>query len=240
MWQLSRGELLSFASGTVLSDLTAACWFTYLLIYLEDTLDFSPGEAGAVLLVGQVADAIATPFVGLISDHSSSQSLFSGWRLCRRTYWHLIGTSLIVIFYTCIWTMKISCKNSWDVVYYSVGAAMFNVGWAAVQVSHLALTGDLSANEHCRTRINSARYSFSIASALVAFLSYLLFIDVVEPTGEMSMSKYRYVSIAVLVIGIVTSVIFHVRMHYITVKKEQEENGLYERLNMDVGRLRLL
>eukprot|EP00814_Leptocylindrus_danicus_P007968 CAMPEP_0116006490 /NCGR_PEP_ID=MMETSP0321-20121206/1761_1 /TAXON_ID=163516 /ORGANISM="Leptocylindrus danicus var. danicus, Strain B650" /LENGTH=238 /DNA_ID=CAMNT_0003475057 /DNA_START=271 /DNA_END=984 /DNA_ORIENTATION=+ len=47
------------------------------------------------------------------------------------------------------------------------------------------------------------------------------------------MTKYRYVSIVVLVIGMAASVIFHVRMHYITVKKEQEEDGLYESLNVE-------
>ena len=64
MWRLSRMELFLFALGTVLMDLTSTCWFTYLLIYLEDALYFDPGDAGIVLLVGQIADAIATPLVG--------------------------------------------------------------------------------------------------------------------------------------------------------------------------------
>lgn len=139
---------------------------------------------------------------------------------------------MTVIFYAWIWTVEIerNSTNSWAVIYYSVGAAMFNTGWAAVQISHLALTGDLSADENCRTRINSARHSFSIASALIVFLSYLLFIDVVKPTGEMSVSKYRYVAIVVLCVGVIASVIFHKSMHDITVKKE-DESGIYDILD---------
>lgn len=224
MWRLNRTELICFALGTVLNDLTAACWFTYLLIYLEDTLYFDPTVAGVVVLVGQISDAIATPLVGLGSDMSDGKILFNGaWHLDRRTLWHLVGTCLVIVFYTLIWTVECCSGQSnhgWNAVYYAIGAAIFNFGWASVQVSHLALTGDLSKDEDCRTRINSARHSFSIISSLLVFASYLVLIETVHPTGEKSADKFHYLAAIVLVVGIATSIVFYWIMNKITYKRE--------------------
>ena len=224
MWRLSQGELLSFALGTVLMDLTSTCWFTYLLIYLEDTLNFDPINAGIVLLVGQVADAIATPLVGYWSDMSSSVTLFSGrwqWLFDRRTKWHFIGACIVVVFYSLIWTVNDSSgiNSTWSTVYYAVGAALFNFGWAALQVPHLALTGDLSFDENCRTRLNSARLSMSVISSLIVFLTYLLFVEIIQPYGEKTQEKFRYLACVVLLIGLLCNTIFYINMHHINLKR---------------------
>ena len=39
---LGRGTILSYGIGHILNDLTAACWFTYLLIFLTD-VGLTPG-----------------------------------------------------------------------------------------------------------------------------------------------------------------------------------------------------
>ena len=223
MWRLSTRELLSFALGTVLLDLTAACWFTYLLIYLEDTLYFDPGSSGYILLTGQVADAIATPLVGYWSDLSKHRVVCGCWHLDRRTQWHFIGTCFVLGFYTMVWTVNCCSGGSnhgWNLIYYAVGGAMFNFGWAAVQVSHLALTGDLSFDEHCRTRIGSARHAFSITSSIIVFLSYLVLVETVEPRGEKTQEKFRYLALIVIAVGFVCSAIFYNAMHHITLKRE--------------------
>jgi Na+/melibiose symporter-like transporter len=54
------------------------CRFTYLLVYLTRTqsIKLHSDEAAGVLLAGQVADAIATPLVGIFSDQSEGCARF--------------------------------------------------------------------------------------------------------------------------------------------------------------------
>ena len=63
-----RGLLVvAYGVGHHLNDLCAACWFTYLLLYLKSSV-VGMGEvhAGFVLLSGQIADGLTTPAVGLL------------------------------------------------------------------------------------------------------------------------------------------------------------------------------
>lgn len=63
--KLSWKTRISFSVGHVLNDLTASMWFTYLLVFFHLVLRFDNSLSGIVLLIGQIADGIATPFVGL-------------------------------------------------------------------------------------------------------------------------------------------------------------------------------
>lgn len=99
---------LAYGVGHVLNDICASMWFTYLLVFFHLVLLFDNWEAGFLLLVGQVnfiitkvfykniyffllqvADALATPFVGFHSDKSDN---FWLCRYGRRKTWHLLGT----------------------------------------------------------------------------------------------------------------------------------------------------
>lgn len=52
--------------GHFLNDLTAACWFNYLLFFLKTVVKTSAGSTA--LLAGQICDGFATPIVGYLSD----------------------------------------------------------------------------------------------------------------------------------------------------------------------------
>jgi len=65
---LTTFQKTSFAGGHILNDMAASLWFTYLLVYLETTKKLSPVQAGVVMLAGQIADGLATPLMGLLSD----------------------------------------------------------------------------------------------------------------------------------------------------------------------------
>lgn len=82
---------LAYGVGHVMNDVCASMWFTYLLVYFHLVLGFSPAIAGVILLIGQVADALATPFVGLQSDKDDD---FFLCRYGRRKTWHLTGNRM--------------------------------------------------------------------------------------------------------------------------------------------------
>jgi Na+/melibiose symporter-like transporter len=97
---------LAYGIGHVLNDICASMWFTYLLVFFHLVLKFGNSLSGVILLVGQVADALATPFVGLQSDRDD------GFWLCkygRRKTWHLIGTCDCHVNIVDLLLLKLSC-----------------------------------------------------------------------------------------------------------------------------------
>lgn len=76
--RISWRTRLAFSVGHVLNDLCASMWFTYLLVFFHLVLRFDNYLSGIVLLIGQFADGIATPFVGLqVGDSYSRPCKFS-------------------------------------------------------------------------------------------------------------------------------------------------------------------
>jgi len=120
----------------------------YLLYFISYTVEYGPGLASLALLSGQIADGIATNFVGFLIDKTNS-------RLGKRTPWFLLGTLLVIpsfllTFNTCI-AADLICGKSWSktcdpethklitYVYYIALPALFNIGWAAVQISTMSI-----------------------------------------------------------------------------------------------------
>ena len=100
---------------------------------------------------------MSTPFVGLESDRDDN---FFLCRYGRRKTWHLVGTlcvlgSMPFIFMRCIHCE--SASQSAQLVYYGAFVAVFQFGWASVQISHLSLIPELAADDHERTGLNSLR-----------------------------------------------------------------------------------
>jgi Na+/melibiose symporter-like transporter len=84
-WKLK----ICYGLGHVWNDLCASLWFTYLLLFMKFALGFDENSAGVLMLIGQVADAIATPLAGLQVD--KKYSTFTCWKYGHRKTWHLIG-----------------------------------------------------------------------------------------------------------------------------------------------------
>ena len=81
---LSWGTRISFSVGHVLNDLCASMWFTYLLVFFHLVLQFDNSLSGIILLIGQIADGLATPFVGLQVGEAYSNPGKHFWLFCRR------------------------------------------------------------------------------------------------------------------------------------------------------------
>ncbi|XP_064474360.1 major facilitator superfamily domain-containing protein 12-like [Ornithodoros turicata] len=166
---LSLRTRLAYSVGHVLNDLCASMWFTYLLLYFIMVLEFKNTLAGALMLVGQIADGLATPFVGIESDRDDN---FWMCRYGRRKTWHLVGTLCVVGSFPFLFTRCVSCTEAAQTsqfVYYAAFIIIFQFGWAATQVSHLSLIPDLTPISHERVELNTLRYAFTVASNIVVY-----------------------------------------------------------------------
>ena len=172
---------VAYGFGHVFNDLCASMWFTYLLLFFHAVLRINNTYAGIILLIGQVADAAATPVIGFLCDKTRS-------RYGRRKTWHLVGTVMVAISFFFFWHNCLVCKNVsnnvsnatnmtsswgeadddgdsddsgtpiyWKVVYFAVPIVIFQFGWASVQISHLSLIPELSDHENERVGLNAIR-----------------------------------------------------------------------------------
>lgn len=172
---LTRCNFASYSVGHVLNDMTAACWFSYLLLFLERAEKLSGTQAGIVLFAGQIADALATPLVGIFSDRSKGIPWLG---FGRRKLWNAGGVLMVILCFLGVFGYCFVCAFIKDreptsvekTVSFSIFAALFNVGWASVQVSHMAMVPELSHDDGERVMLNSARYAFTVLSNVAVFL----------------------------------------------------------------------
>ncbi|XP_041659151.1 major facilitator superfamily domain-containing protein 12-like [Cheilinus undulatus] len=208
---------LSYALGHFLNDLCASMWFTYLLVFYHAVLGFQNSNAGVLLLVGQVADAVCTPLVGYESDRTPGCGSYG-----KRKTWHLVGTLSVMLSFAFIFNQCLGCDSltpQWvSLTYFVPFIIVFQFGWAATQISHLSLIPELVSCQHAKVELTAYRYAFTvIANITVYALAYLLFhvqagggddpLD--ETLGPDDMPVFRNLALIVLGIGALFSLLFH-------------------------------
>ena len=145
-------QKFSHGVGHILNDLAASVWFSYLIIYLTKVAGLSNRNTGLVVFLGQIADAVFTPFIGIICDRTVC-------RYGRRKIWHLVGTVLTSLSFPMLFIRLLPEDSSSTLkVSYFVGiAAVFQFGWGCVQISHLSLIPEICHRNNERVELNAIR-----------------------------------------------------------------------------------
>lgn len=205
---------VAYSVGHVLNDLCASMWFTYLLVYLTFVRQLRPTLAGALLLIGQVVDAVSTPFVGIESDRDDD---FWLCRYGRRKTWHLIGTVCVVGSFPFLFTKPMGnhpSSQEAQFVYYAAFIIIFQFGWASTQVSHLAFIPDITPIPHERVELNSMRYACTVASNVLVYTVTWAALGISGADHEAQVGPpdgdvFRDIVLIVVAIGAFFSLIFH-------------------------------
>ncbi|GMF17596.1 unnamed protein product [Phytophthora lilii] len=193
----------------------------------------SPVDSAVVMFCGQIADGVATPLVGVFSDRSKGLPALG---LGRRKTWLAIGSLLVVL---CFFFVFAACAPRWLwnepsrlvlLVYYSAAASIFNVGWATVQVSHMAMVPELSHDDNVRCVLNSTRYAFTILSNVLVFCVFLVLLRVVKPFGEPDAGKFTLLAYTSLLVGGICTVVFLAGTPEKVVREEEPPRGAGEAL----------
>ncbi|CAK1540053.1 unnamed protein product [Leptosia nina] len=207
-WVISQKFLFGF--GHVYNDLCAAMWFSYMMLFLQAVLEMRAVVAGAMLLLGQVVDALATPVVGVLADQYSTKKV-----------WHLTGSALVACTFPLLFVRCWGCwlRNDldylswWMPFYYAVLITIFQIGWAVVQISHLAMIPAISDSLQVRSELTSIRYMASVISSLtVYFITWIVLRATTYSTsiGPTDDYKFRNVSLIISVIGVLCFTSFHI------------------------------
>lgn len=159
---------------------------------------------------GQIADALATPAVGVLSDATKASESCLAARLGRRKLWNLGGGLLVMLCYACVFMVHLGCdvNSALRTAYYAIMASLFNVGWAANQVSHMALVPDLAEERGMQVRLNSMRYAGTVASNVLVFVTATLLLRSGGEEADEDPRVYRHLAIVVECVGVTCSLIF--------------------------------
>ncbi|GBP62336.1 Major facilitator superfamily domain-containing protein 12 [Eumeta japonica] len=111
---------------------------------------------------------------------------------------------------------------------------VFQIGWAAVQISHLSLIPELAEDEQTRTHLTAVRFGFTVFSNLFVYIITWIVLHITgecdkEQVGPADAWKFRHIVYILLALGAVASVIFHI------VVKEKQSYIRQENLDDIIG-----
>ena len=196
---LSNKNVWSYGVGHFMNDICASSWFFFLSYYLIQIIGLDENKASYIILAGQLADGFATPIVGILSDKFDT-------KIGKRTPWYLGGTILVSISFIFIFFSFLpeNTCNSYKFIYYAIFGSLFNIGWAAVQVSHMALLPSITLNVNKKDEMTKIRTGFTfLAQTLTLSLSFIFFTSITD-----KILQYKALAGVSIIIGLISSSIF--------------------------------
>jgi len=192
-------NIWSYGIGHFMNDICASSWFFFFSYYLIQIIEIDKVDASLIILCGQIADAISTPIVGILSDKTNS-------KFGKRTPWYLFGTILVGISFTLIFFSLLpeTAEPTQRLVYYSIFAALFNIGWASVQVSHMALLPSITLNKKKKDYMTRIRTGFTFFAQTLTLVFSFVFFRLINDR----ILQYKALTCASISIGFIFSIIF--------------------------------
>ncbi|XP_025204621.1 major facilitator superfamily domain-containing protein 12-like isoform X1 [Melanaphis sacchari] len=206
---------VSYGVGHVLNDLVASMWFTYALVFYHYVMQLSSINAGAVVLVGQLTDAVATAAIGMLSDNAN---MYCTDRYGRRKTWHLFGSILVFISLPFAFSPpilpQVESSELNTALYYCFFIVFFQIGWASIENSHMALASDLTPIRDERTALLSIRYSFTVFSNILVYVVTWIVLRSNNASksqfGPSEKKEFQIVILVIMIVGAMTTIIFHI------------------------------
>ena len=197
---MTKSHFWAYGVGHFVNDLAVSVWFNYLLFYLKRVIHTTSGAS--CLLAGQIADGIATPAVGLLSDKTNT-------RFGQRKPWYIVGLLLVCAGYIPLYSGFISDSQKTEFFFYVMFGIVYNIGWAALQISHMSLVPSLTCSRKRRDKLNNLRNSFTFAGNLTVLAMGLVIFSIMNN----KLLEYKIIAYAALAVGIAASIFFIIRIN---------------------------
>ena len=185
----------------------------YFTIFLTDVVNISLSQAGIVVMIATLWDAVTDPVMGIVTDRTRS-------RTGKHRRYLLWGIPLLLISYSLLWnSFGISGKSA--MVYYILVYMLYKTAYTVIGVPHTAMLPELAPEYNLRTQYNSVGYLFNSAGMVPAYLLAVAVLMIFGSNDNItSESKAPF-----LVIGIVLSVFFSTAV-FLTYKNTRERSSL--------------
>ena len=172
----------------------------YFTIFLTDVVNLSLKQAGIVVMLATIWDAVTDPVMGIITDRTRSKT-------GKHRRYLLWGLPLMAVSYTLLWNSFGLDGNANPVkamTYFVLVYMLYKTAYTVIGVPHTAMLPELAPEYNLRTQYNSVGYLFNSAGMIPAFGIVVLILGIFGSDDNLtSESKAPF-----LVIGIVLSVFF--------------------------------
>lgn len=200
----------------------------YLIYFLTYPVGLGPGRASIALLSGQIADGIATNVVGILIDKTNT-------RIGKKKPWYIFGFLLvlptfILTFNTCA-ICDLVCNHNeegrpdcpaLEMSYFTILPALFNIGWAAVQIATMSIVVGITFSQTRRDRLISLRNGFTYVANLFTLVVAIVFILLVDNP----IWTFRLLAYSLSIIGAALSLMF---IFFIPEVKLTDEAIIYDK-----------
>ncbi len=163
MGKVNNSLPLRVKVGFGICDLGGNLYFTimgfYLLFFLTDIVGLPAGLAGTALMIGKIWDAITDPWVGYLSDRTSSG-------MGRRRPYILVGSVTLFIFMIVMFINPHIGNKYLLFLWVTLVYCLLNTAYTLVNIPYGALTPELTPDFNERTVLNGYRMSFAVIGTL--------------------------------------------------------------------------
>ena len=189
----------------------------YFTVFLTDVVNLSLNQAGIIVMIATVWDAVTDPFMGIITDRTR---LKTG----KHRRYLLWGIPLMVLSYTLLWNsfgLNGAENPGKAMAYFVIVYMLYKTAYTVIGVPHTAMLPELAPEYNLRTQYNSVGYLFNSAGMVPAFAIVVIILEIFGSGDNLtSASKTPF-----LVFGIVLSLFFGLSV-FLTYSKTREPSSL--------------
>lgn len=189
----------------------------YFTIFLTDVVNLSLNQAGIVVMLATIWDAVTDPVMGIVTDRTRS-------KYGKHRKYLLIGIPFLLVSYSLLWNsfgLNGAESPKTAMVYYVLVYMLYKTAFTIISVPHTAMLPELAPDYDLRTQYNSVGYLFNSAGMVPSFGLAVLILAVFGSNGTLtSASRTPF-----LVIGIVLAVFYSVSV-FLTFKTTKEPSSL--------------
>lgn len=190
----------------------------YFTVFLTDVVNISLKQAGFVVMIATVWDAITDPVMGIITDRTRSKT-------GKHRRYLLWGIPLLFVSYTLLWnSFGLNGKENPTiaVLYFVIIYMLYKTAYTIISVPHTAMLPELAPEYNLRTQYNSVGYLFNSAGMVPAFGIVVVILALFGASDNLSSET----KMPFLVIGIVLSLFFSIAV-FLTYARTKEPSSLH-------------
>ncbi|MBO5065596.1 MAG: MFS transporter [Clostridia bacterium] len=189
----------------------------YFTVFLTDVVNLSLNQAGVIVMIATVWDAVTDPFMGIITDRTRSKT-------GKHRRYLLWGIPLMVLSYTLLWNsfgLNGAENPGKAMAYFVIVYMLYKTAYTIIGVPHTAMLPELAPEYNLRTQYNSVGYLFNSAGMVPSFIIVVVILEIFGSGDNLtSASKTPF-----LVFGIALSVFFGLSV-FLTYSKTREPSSL--------------
>lgn len=177
-------NMLAYGGGDFFGGGSFAVLGLWIMFFYTTYAGLSPAQAGVVIAISRLLDAIFDPLMGYATDNFYRTRL--GQKFGRRGFFFLTGGPLVMLTYIIMWV------DGMGFLYYLTTYILFYATYTLVIVPYETLAAEMTSNFKERSKLTGVRMFFSTgAGILAAWLPG----RIISIAGENDPSSFLYMGI---------------------------------------------